>query len=87
MTFHDPRLDATTPAAVEPPGGVNRLAVVAFVLGLLVNPVAVVFGHLALRQIAESGGRGKRFAITGLVLGYASLVALVLLVPALIVFG
>ncbi|GMA95736.1 hypothetical protein GCM10025881_25600 [Pseudolysinimonas kribbensis] len=55
----------------------NPLAVVALVLGCLVSPVAALFGHIALMQIAASGERGRLAAIIAIVLGYASLVFIV----------
>jgi hypothetical protein len=55
----------------------NPLAVVALVLGCLVSPVAALFGHIALMQIAASGERGRLPAIIAIVLGYASLVFIV----------
>jgi hypothetical protein len=72
-----------TAPAVEPMG-TSPMAVGSFVLGLLGASIffflgsiaAVVFGHVALRQIRASrnslGGRGM--AITGLILGYAIII-------------
>jgi len=59
------------------PRRVNPLAVVALVLGCLVSPVAALFGHIALMQIAASGERGRLLAIIAIALGYASLVLIV----------
>jgi hypothetical protein len=56
---------------------VNPLALVALVLGCLVSPVAALFGHIALAQIAASGERGRLPAIIAIVLGYASLAFIV----------
>ena len=36
--------------------------------------LAVVFGHVALRQIRASGQSGRSMAVAGLVLGYVGLV-------------
>lgn len=62
----------------------NTLALVSLICGVLgwfmapvlASIVAVVTGHMARKQIRESGGRedGDGLAIGGLVLGYASLV-------------
>lgn len=51
----------------------NSLAVVAFALSVAwVGAVAgVITGHFALAQIKRTGQRGRRLAITALVLGYA----------------
>jgi hypothetical protein len=65
---------------VRPPA-TNGLAVVSLVLailwmGALGSLIAVVLGHLALRQIARSGGNqgGRGVAYVGLTLGYLGLV-------------
>ena len=59
-------------------GGTNKLAVTAFVLGLVGCTgigmiLAIVLGHVALVQIRRYGQAGKGLAITGLVAGYLSL--------------
>ena len=63
----------------------NGLAVASLIAGFFWlawfgSIVAVVFGHIALRQIKESGGRetGSGYAIAGLVLGYMGVVTLLL---------
>jgi glycerol-3-phosphate acyltransferase PlsY len=51
---------------------------------------AVITGHIALRRIKQTGGRGRSLAIGGLVIGYVSLgflVALVVLIIFLLVSG
>jgi hypothetical protein len=85
------------PAPVGPPTFIrspptNALAVVSFICGLLWmgwagSALAVVFGHVALRQVRDAQGRegGRGLAIAGLALGYAGL--LVFLLFALFVFG
>lgn len=52
---------------------VNAFAIVALVLGCLANPLAALFGHLALVQLSVSGERGRIPAIIAIVLGYGSL--------------
>jgi peptidyl-prolyl cis-trans isomerase B (cyclophilin B) len=55
----------------------NVLAIVSLITGLLaLGIVAVVAGHIALRQIRRSGESGRGFAVAGLVLGYLGIVAL-----------
>jgi hypothetical protein len=63
----------------------NGLAVASLVAGFLWvawfgSIIAVIFGHIALRQISQSGGRetGSGFAIAGLVLGYMGVATLLL---------
>ena len=63
---------------------VSQMAVKSFIFGLLGtclllfvgSIVAVVFGHVAMRQINESMGvlSGKGMALTGLILGYLMIV-------------
>jgi len=72
-----PRPDPDPPA---PRGPLNALAVVSVALGVLLSPVAAVFGHIALGQITRSrrpGGRnerGRRVAGTAIALGWLWLV-------------
>jgi hypothetical protein len=49
--------------------------------------LAVVFGHIALRQTARSGERGRGMAIAGLVLGYLGLATLVVVLIGVAVVG
>src|SRR5690606_33257285 len=42
----------------EAPRRVNVLAVLALILGMLLSPLAALFGHLAVAQIRSSGDRG-----------------------------
>ena len=62
----------------------NGFAVASLVLGLvwafwIGSLLAVVFGHVALAQIRDSGGwqRGRGVALAGLLLGYLMLALLV----------
>ena len=64
----------------ERPARVNVLAVLALILGCLLSPLAALFGHVALSQIARTGERGKVPAWIAVALGYVWLVALVVLV-------
>ncbi len=77
------------PGAPEPAprararGPVNALAVVSLVLGIMLSPLAALFGHIAVGQIARSrrpGGRderGMRAAGAAIALGWLSLAALI----------
>ena len=79
-----PPAAAPAPPAVGPPTFVksspptNGLAVASLVVGCLWvwwigSLLAVVFGHMALNQIARTGQSGRGMAIAGLVLGYIGL--------------
>ncbi|WP_219995765.1 DUF4190 domain-containing protein [Schumannella sp. 10F1B-5-1] len=61
---------------------VNPAAIFALVLGILLSPLAVIFGHLALSQTARTGDRGRMPALIGTVLGYSALVLVVIVVIA-----
>jgi hypothetical protein len=70
----------------------NGLAIASLVLGIIWvywigSILAIVFGHIALRQIKESDGTqtGRGMAIAGVVLGYIGLVTILLLIVLLIV--
>lgn len=78
------------PVFVGPVRRTNSFAIAALVTAVLWmwwigSVLAVIFGHVALRQIAASGGRqsGRGFAVAGLVIGYLGiLVAAVALISA-----
>jgi hypothetical protein len=77
------RIDQAKMVFVRPQRRVNALAIASVVVGALwmwwVGSVAaVVMGHVALRQIAQSGGAqtGRAAALTGLALGYFGLTTL-----------
>ncbi len=52
----------------------NVLAIISLVSAFLISLVAIITGHIALKQIARTGENGKGLAIAGLVLGYIGLV-------------
>jgi hypothetical protein len=73
----------------SPPPPTNGMAIASLVAGILWlswvgSAAAVVFGHVALKQIKESGGRegGYGLAVAGLVLGYMGLAVLALVLLA-----
>jgi hypothetical protein len=71
------------PTFVRPSSPTNGLAIASLVAGVfwmwwIGSALAVVFGHIALGQIARSGQSGRGLAITGLVLGYIGLAVLLL---------
>jgi hypothetical protein len=72
---------AGPPTFVSSRSSTNGLAVASVVVGLfwmwwLGSVLAVVFGHVALKQIAHNGQSGRGLAVAGLVLGYIGLATL-----------
>lgn len=70
-----PQVPVHYPVTVVPGGYVpaartNSMAIVALVCSLVLAPLGVVFGHIALSQIKRSGEDGRGLAIAGLVIGY-----------------
>jgi hypothetical protein len=73
--------------------GTNGLAIASFVCGLLFflwfvpSILAVVFGHLARRQLRDAGGhqRGAGLATAGLVLGWLGMAAVAVIVVVLVI--
>lgn len=53
----------------------NITATLAFILGVLVSPMALPLGWFAHEQIKRSGERGNGLAITAIVLGSLSIIA------------
>ncbi|MBY0286426.1 MAG: DUF4190 domain-containing protein [Mycobacteriaceae bacterium] len=56
----------------------NTMAVAALVSSLVLAPLGIVFGHVALRQIERTGQDGRGMAVAGLVIGYVVTVLLAL---------
>ncbi|MFG2053786.1 DUF4190 domain-containing protein [Micromonospora sp. NPDC048930] len=57
----------------EPPrprGGPNVLAVLSLVFAFVFAPAGIVLGHLAKRQIRQTGEEGNQLATWGLILSY-----------------
>jgi hypothetical protein len=79
------RATAALPAAAR----TNTLAIVSLVSALVLpglgSLAAIVLGHVALGQIRTSGEQGRGMALAGLILGYASLL-LILVVLAVLLF-
>lgn len=55
-----------------PTASTNSMAIVALVTSLVFGPLGIVFGHIALSQIKQTGEAGNGLAIAGLVIGYVS---------------
>lgn len=91
---HSPVIGYTAdgrPVTAQPPpisarsDRTNGFAIAALILGLVVAPLAIPFGHIALSQIRRTGEQGNGMAIAGLVLGYLSLALTV--ATAIVIFG
>lgn len=55
---------------VQGPPPVNSMAITALVSSLVLAPLGIIFGHIALNQIKRSHEGGRGLAIGGLVIGY-----------------
>jgi hypothetical protein len=59
-----------------------------FRFGVLLAIPAIVFGHMARRQIRRTGERGRGLALTGLILGWATVtLAIAIIAIIAIVLG
>jgi len=65
--------DAPRPQPLETPR-TNLLAVLALILAAVGGAPALIFGHISVRQIKETGERGLIIARIATVLGYVWLV-------------
>lgn len=76
----------------QAPRPTNGFAIASLVLGIiwiywLGSILAVIFGHVALGQIARNGDGGRGLAIAGLVLGYVGIGVLAVLLIVWIIIG
>ncbi|WP_343922695.1 DUF4190 domain-containing protein [Rhodoglobus aureus] len=65
--------DATRPAPLVAPR-TNPVAIIAIALAAITGAPALIFGHVAIQQIKETGERGLLMARIATVLGYVWLV-------------
>lgn len=80
---------AATPAVAPAPGAAERtnaFAIVALCTAFVASVLGIVFGHVALSQIARTGEGGRGLAIAGLVIGYAGVAVAVILVITQLAF-
>jgi hypothetical protein len=64
----------------------NVLSIVSLVSAFFVSLVAVITGHIALSQIKRTGEKGRGLAIAGLILGYLSIAATIVVIIVMIPF-
>jgi DUF1707 SHOCT-like domain/Domain of unknown function (DUF4190) len=77
---------------VVPVAATNGLAIVSlacglaqFVFGPLAAIPAIVFGHLARSQIKRTGERGAGLALAGLILGWATVILILVVIVGLVI--
>lgn len=56
----------------------NTMAILSLVFAFIFSPLAIVFGHIAKKQIRETGEQGDGIALAGLIIGYLATGAYVL---------
>ena len=83
-------LPAALATAVTPVAKINELALASLACGLgqfMFGPVvaipAIVFGHVARRQIKRTGEQGAGLALAGLMLGWAAVILAIVLIVGL----
>lgn len=64
-----PAYGYAAPAAAK----TNTLAIVALVGSFFVSLVGIICGHIALKQISQTGEGGRGMALAGLIIGYVGL--------------
>jgi hypothetical protein len=72
------------PVMAVPYRRTNTYAILSLVFAFVCAPLAIVFGHIARKQIRQSGEDGDGLALAGLIIGYVAC-ALALLAVALVV--
>jgi hypothetical protein len=63
------------------------MAILALVFAFVFWPLAIVFGHMARKQIARTGEGGRGLATAGLVIGYILLGITLLTIIAVVVLA
>jgi hypothetical protein len=53
-----------------PPRGTNTMAILSLVFAFVFAPAAIIMGHIARKQIRQTGEEGDGLALAGLILGY-----------------
>jgi hypothetical protein len=69
-----------------PPRGTNTMAILALVFAFVFAPAAIVLGHIARKQIRETGEDGDGMALAGMIIGYVFTGLTVLFCVAYVLF-
>jgi hypothetical protein len=69
-----------------PPRGTNTMAILALVFALVFAPAAIPLGHVARKQIRQTGEEGDGLALAGLIIGYIFTGLIVLVCAFYVVF-
>jgi hypothetical protein len=78
--------DATRSAPLATPR-TNPVAIIALALAAIGGAPALIFGHVAIQQISETGERGQPMARIATVLGYVWLVVWGVVLYSLLTHG
>jgi hypothetical protein len=75
QAYNPPPQYGTGPAYQQPYGGpmvatTNTMAILALVFAFIFAPASIFLGHIAKKQIRQTGEQGDGLATAGLVLGY-----------------
>lgn len=78
------------PPQYRPAPSTNGMAIASLVLGILWvywigSILALIFGYIAKRQIAETGQSGRGMAIAGIVLGWVGIGTLAIVIVVIII--
>ena len=68
--------------------GTNGFAIAALACGIVISPLGIIFGFVALSQIKQTGEEGRGLALAGIRVGAASLALTVIwIIVAISVFS
>lgn len=70
MAYQPPPYHPYPPYGYPPPRATNVMAILALVFAFVFAPAAIVLGHVARRQIRQTGEDGDGLALAGLIVGY-----------------
>ncbi|NQX29966.1 DUF4190 domain-containing protein [Microbacteriaceae bacterium VKM Ac-2854] len=65
----------------------NLLAIIGFIASFFVSVVGIILGFVALSQIKRTGERGRGLAIAGIIIGFVSIVVVIIAVIASVSIG